>query len=60
VSGQWQENAVAPDSKPLACARRLLEQEEHAESQRVRVGAFTFGIPANNVFLVKFSYWLNL
>jgi len=60
VSGQWQENPVAPDSKPLACARRLLEQEAHAERQRVLVGAFMLGIPVNNVFLVKFSYWLNL
>jgi hypothetical protein len=44
----------------MADAFRLLELEAHAVSQKVLVGAIMLGAPANNVFLVKFSYWLNL
>jgi hypothetical protein len=38
----------------------LLELEADVVRRRALVGAITLGIPANNVFLVKISYWLNL
>jgi hypothetical protein len=40
--------------------QRREREDEHGDFQFGRDFGGIFGLPAHNVFLVKFSYWLNM